>query len=207
MTPDSDAQMAALGLVRVRELYQMRRSLPLPDDLLAGARPIEVRAFRPGVDDDGFLRVNNRAFSWHPEQSDWGPEQLAARMAEPWFDADGFLIHESLIHESLIHKGPETDGPESLRIDGFCWTKIHPATPEDPALGEIYVIAADPDTRGTGLGRALTVAGLRWLAAAGLQVAMLYTEADNAPAVSLYERLGFVVHHSDAAYAPADAAP
>lgn len=200
MTGDSDAQMAAIGLVRVRELYQMRRNLPLPDDLIddlvEGAQHLEVRAFRPGVDDEGFLRVNNRAFSWHPEQSDWGPAQLATRMTEPWFDADGFLIHES-----------PAAGDGALRIDGFCWTKIHPPTAEDPALGEIYVIAADPDTRGSGLGRALTVAGLAWLTSAGLEVAMLYTEADNAPAVSLYERLGFVVHHSDAAYAPAHPAP
>lgn len=207
MTPDSDRQMTALGLVRVRELYQMRRSLPLPGDLVAAVRRIEVRAFRPGVDDDGFLRVNNRAFSWHPEQSDWGPARLAARMDEPWFDADGFLIHESTDGESTDGESTDAQSPTSARIDGFCWTKVHPATDEDPAFGEIYVIAADPETRGTGLGRALTVAGLQWLADAGLEVAMLYTEADNTPAVSLYQQLGFVVHHSDAAYASADHAP
>jgi len=185
-TAATDAEMAALGLTRVRELYQMRRTLPLPRDLVATTRVIETRPFRPGVDDQGFLAVNNRAFSWHPDQGGWGPEQLSGRMGEPWFDVDGFLIH---------------DGPDG--IDGFCWTKVHPATAEDPALGEIYVIAADPSTRGTGLGRALTVAGLEHLSSAGLTVGMLYVESDNTPAVQLYERLGFTVHHSDAAYAPA----
>jgi mycothiol synthase len=191
LTPQSDAQRRELGLVRVRELYQMRRSLPLPGPLVAATRAIEVRSFRPGVDDEGFLRVNNRAFAWHPEQGGWGPEQLAEREAEPWFDPAGFLVHEG------------ADG----RIDGFCWTKVHPATTTDPALGEIYVIGADPDAHGTGLGRALTVAGLEHLSGAGLQVGMLYVEADNAPAVRLYERLGFTVHHSDAAYAPEVTAP
>jgi mycothiol synthase len=185
-TAATDAEMAALGLTKVRELYQMRRPLPLPADLVAATRAIETHPFRPGVDDEGFLAVNNRAFSWHPDQGGWGPEQLAARQAEPWFDVDGFLIHE-------------VEGT----IDGFCWTKVHPATAEDPALGEIYVIAADPSTRGTGLGRALTVAGLAHLAAAGLTVGMLYVESDNTPAVQLYERLGFSVHHADAAYGPA----
>ena len=45
------------------------------------------------------------------------------------------------------------------RLAGFCWTKVH--DDEEPPLGEIYVIAVDPDFVGRGLGRALTVAGLR----------------------------------------------
>ena len=32
---------------------------------------------------------------------------------------------------------------------------------------------------------------------------MLYVEADNTAGIRLYERLGFVRHHSDAAYAAA----
>ena len=181
----TDTAMATEGLVRVRSLFQMRRPLPLDDDLVEATRQVVLRSFRPGVDDDAFLRVNNRAFSWHPEQGGWTTEDLVSHMSEPWFDPDGFLVHES-------------DGV----VDGFCWTKVHPATDSDPAMGEIYVIAADPSTHGTGLGRALTVGGLEHLARAGLQVGMLYVEHDNVPAVRLYERLGFTVDHVHAGYAP-----
>lgn len=191
--PDLDEQLAADGLQRVRLLHQMRRSLPLPDELRAATREIEVGAFRP-EHADGLLSVNNRAFEWHPDQGGWSADRLQQALAQPWYDPEDLLVHT-------------TDGV----VDGFCWTKVHAALDADqpdgprPATGEIYVIAADPDTHGTGMGRALTVAGLDHLAAKGLTLAMLYVEADNEPAIALYERLGFRVHHSDAGYAPTDA--
>lgn len=176
----------------MRLLHQMRRDLPLPDEVRGATRRIEVRGYRDD-DADGLLRVNNRAFAWHPDQGGWDRARLAERMVEDWFRAEDLLVHT-------------TDG----RLDGFCWTKAHPELPEGVpdgprvAAGEIFVIAADPDSHGTGLGRALTVAGLDHLASQGLRLALLYVEADNEAAISLYERLGFRVHHSDAGYAPVD---
>ena len=181
--PDALDEVArAAGLELTRTLLQLRRPLPVPpaDRGTAPTDPVVVRSFRPGDDDDGWLEVNNRAFAWHPEQSGWTKENLAEREAEPWFRADGFLIHE--------RAAPA--GPEG--IDGFCWTKIH--ADHDPPLGEIYVIGVDPDAHGQGLGRALTLAGLDWLAGQGLTVGMLYVEADNDSAVHLYRDLGFTEH-------------
>jgi mycothiol synthase len=175
-----DAVARATGLTGRRDLYQMRR--PLPVD-----RPVpdlHVRPFRPGDDHDAeaWLTVNNRAFAWHPEQGGWDRSTLEARLTEPWFDADGFLLHER-------------DG----RLAGFCWTKVH--ADDDPPLGEIYVIAVDPDFAGIGLGRDLVLAGLDSLARRGLRVGMLYVDASNRSALGLYESLGFAVDHVDRAYA------
>lgn len=166
------------GLTPWRELLQMRCPLPAP------APAVTTRAFTTD-DIDGFLAANNRAFHWHPEQGGMTRADVEARMAEPWFDADGFRI---------------------LDIDGhvaaFCWTKIHPADAAlgDPPLGEIYVIAVDPDHHGKGLGKALTLAGLQWLSDHGMRTGMLYVEHDNDAAVRTYERIGFTVHHVDRAY-------
>jgi mycothiol synthase len=179
-TTEDDAVARAAGLELGRDLHEMRVTLPLADQRTPD---LPTRAFEPGADDDAWLAVNNRAFAWHPEQGGWTHEQLAERMREPWFDADDFRLHER-------------DG----RLAGFCWTKVHPhASDETP--GEIYVIAVDPDFSGLGLGRALTVAGLRWLHDEhGITTGMLYVDASNTPAVHLYRDLGFTLHHVDRAY-------
>jgi len=168
---------AARGMTPGRVLYQMRRSLPVDEEHRRGAEPLQTRPFRPGKDEDAWLAVNNRAFSWHPEQGGWTRETIEAEEAQDWFDPEGFLIHE-------------TDGT----LDGFCWTKVHPAAHPDPVLGEIYVIAADPGAAGGGFGRRLTLAGLDYLAGLGIETGMLYVDATNERAVKLYVDLGFVVH-------------
>lgn len=178
-TPVHDAVADALGLKPTRDLYQLRRTLPLEGS--RDPEPLVLRAFRPGHDEEAWLAVNNRAFHWHPEQGGWDRSTLEGRKREPWFDPEGFLLHER-------------DG----RLAGFCWTKIHPD--DDPPLGEIYVVGVDPDCRRLGLGRSLVVAGLDWLAGRGLGVGMLWVDLSNEAALRLYRSMGFTMHHLDRAY-------
>jgi mycothiol synthase len=181
--PTSAHEQAAgdLGLTPGGTLHQMR--VPLP---LAVGSDLEVRAFVPGRDEDAWVQVNNRAFAGHEEQGGWTRDDVVDREREPWFDAAGFLLHE-----------------RDERLAGFCWTKVHPAQPGpagDPELGEIYVIAVDPEFHGLGLGRELTVAGLQHLADEGVRTGMLYVDAANVPAMRLYESLGFTVHTTDRSF-------
>ncbi len=178
--PEHDQIAAVTGLTKGRDLYQMRRPLPV-------AEPFELatHSFRPGVDEEAWLAVNNRAFEWHPEQGGWDEATLKAREAEPWFDPQGFLLHDE-----------DVDG--EARLAGFCWTRVHDT--DHPPLGEIYVVAVDPDFQGRGLGRRLVLAGLDHLARAGLEIGMLYVDAANRAAVKLYIDLGFDIDHIDRAY-------
>ena len=175
------------GMVQGRTLLQMRRGLPTERHAT-----IETRPFVPGSDDETWLRVNNRAFADHSEQGGWTAETFRQRQQEDWFDPDGFRIHER-------------DG----RVAGFCWPKIHHADPTDAAtgdLGEIYVIAVDPDFHGLGLGSEMTLAGLDHLADRGIRTGMLYVDADNEGAVAMYRKLGFSVHSTNAAFVTSIAA-
>ncbi|WNM36155.1 mycothiol synthase [Streptomyces sp. Li-HN-5-11] len=169
-----------LGLTLFRELRQMRRpltELDLPEPKLPEG--VTVRTFVPGQDDAAWLAVNAEAFAHHPEQGSLTQRDLDDRKAEPWFQPRGFFL-------------AEREG----RLVGFHWTKVH----AEEQLGEVYVLGVRPGAQGGGLGRALTLIGLRHLAAEGLPTAMLYVDADNKAAVAVYERLGFTTYETDLMY-------
>ncbi len=179
--PASEAAIGE-GFHPLRDVFQLRAPLPLRVGDRSGDRggpEIDVRPFRPGTDEAAWLAVNNRAFAGHPEQGSWKLEDVLRREREPWFDPEGFLLHEV-----------------GGRLAGYCWTKVH----RRPSLGEIYVIGVDPDFQHKGLGRALTIAGLRHLAGRAIPTGMLYVEATNEPALALYHSLGFDLHHLDRCY-------
>ncbi len=177
------ATAAALGLVVVRELLQMRRPLTgLPPVTVPDG--VRITTYSGPDDDAELLRVNNAAFAWHPEQSGWTAADIAERRGEPWFDPGGLFMAVD-----------ENTG----KLLGFHWTKVHSGD-----LGEVYVVGVDPAAQGWRLGSVLTLIGLHHLAErlseSSTPTVMLYTEADNTAAVKTYERLGFTVSNVDVAY-------
>ncbi|MET0897378.1 MAG: mycothiol synthase [Mycobacterium sp.] len=187
--PAAKATAGALGLTAVRELLQMRRSLK---DVPATDIPdgVQIRTYAGVGDDAELLRVNNAAFSWHPEQGGMTDADLAELRGESWFDPEGLFLAFDADGETLL---------------GFHWTKVH-ADGAGPgqALGEVYVVGVDPTAQGKRLGHTLTVLGMAHLAQRLAAVAdpavMLYVESDNTAAVRTYERLGFTVANVDTAY-------
>ena len=65
-----------------------------------------------------------------------------------------------------------------------------------PRLGRLPVHRGRPDQRRQGLGLAVMAALVEWGAERGATTAYLQVLGDNAPALALYERLGFVTHHA-----------
>lgn len=163
---------------RLLHLHRHMRSLP-DAALLAGAA---IRSFRPGADEELWLDLNRRVFAAHPEQGRWTMDDLRARMAQPWFDPTDFLLLE-------------IDGAPA----GFCWLKVEDRRGEG-RVGEIYVIGTVPEFQGRGLGRALLARGLARLRERAVDVAAIYVDESNAPAVHLYESVGFHYHHVDVCF-------
>ncbi len=170
--------LAEHGFEPDRELHQLRRRLPVDEQAVVPAG-FEVRGFRPGHDEEQWLRVNNRAFAGHPENGNWTAAILAERMAVDWFDPDGL--------RTAWHGD---------QMAAFNWTKVH-----HDGSGEIYVIAVHPEFQGQGLGRAIAVDGLDHLhRVGGCGEASLYVDAANVGGLALYNRLGFELDHTDRAF-------
>lgn len=176
--PPARAFALASGLTPARGLHQMARPLT---DLRPARFPadVTVRGYTP--DDLGALHaMNAAAFATHPEQGHLSPNDLQQRIDEPWFDPDGLILAFA--------------GDEPL---GFHWTKC-----ESPDVGEVYVLGVVPAAGGRGLGTALLWAGLDHLRRSGCHDVDLFVDADNLPAVQLYERAGFAVVRTDTLYRP-----
>lgn len=189
---------ASYGYRAVRELWRMRLVRQAPSSTQPPAQPaldypapdgVTLRTFVPHQDEQAWLAANAAAFAHHPEQGALTLADLQARIAESWFDPAGFFLAVNSSDEIL----------------GFHWTKVHAARPGQAAMGEVYVVGVTPAAQGLGLGRTLTRQGIDHLQNAGLRAIMLYVDADNDAAVSLYRQLGFTKWDSDVMYGPMSA--
>ena len=156
----------------MRHILKIHRSLlnPIPES----AHSFTLRTFNPATDKAQWLELNNTIFIKHPDQGNWALADLENRMAEPWFDANGFFL--------------AVDGE---KIIGFCWTKIHDEFVNQDPIGELYVVGVHPEHAHKGIGRAVSIAAMTYLVGKGLKTSMLYVDADNEKGLALYKSLGF----------------
>ena len=188
--PPAKAIAASLKLERLWSNLLMSKSL---GEIQPVTSKYPIRTFIPSLDNQAFLELNNKVFADYPDQGGWSEDDLKVRVNESWFDDKGFFVAED--------KG---------ELIGFCWTKIHGAHTHShtggdddhghEALGEIYVLAVNPDYKGQGVGRDLTITGLNYLKYQGLNNVMLYVGVENKPAFNLYKSLGFNEFGSDVMY-------
>ncbi len=180
-----DNAITSMGFELERSVHQLGLSLPLDPSFKEKIAQLTTRPFKPGVDEASWLELNSRAFRGHPEQGTWTVADIKAREKMPWFDPDGFLLAEN-----------------NGVLMGACWMKIHHEM--DPVTGEIYVISVDPSYHHHGIGKALTISGLSWLEKHRISKAMLYVDANNEAALSLYRSIGFKDIASRSAYKLSD---
>ncbi len=180
-SPAARALAKTTGMTRRRELLIMERGLDeeLPEPLIPAG--VEIRTFVPGEDEQEWLQVNSAAFAHHPEQALIDRDDLADRMAEPWFDPEGFFV--ATVDDTMV---------------GFHWTKQH-----QDQLGEVYVLGVTPAAAGRGLGKALLLTGLRSMQERGNTRVQLYVESDHRAAIELYLNYGFATVNRDVMYAQA----
>jgi ribosomal-protein-alanine N-acetyltransferase len=116
-----------------------------------------------------------------PDRSQACARLHAEGFAHPWSPEEmGALITSS----STV--GAAALDPVSGRLRGFVLSRL--AADE----AEILTIAVDAEHQGRGVGRALLSENLRQAANAGAKAMFLEVAKDNAPALALYERFGFV---------------
>jgi len=174
--PAARGWAALLGLQRERTLLRLALR---PNPHTGGVEAPYGTTIRRFRDDDvpGLLAVNARAFARHPEQRLMDRADFERRTRSDWFDPAGLFIAE-----------------RGGQIVGFHWTKV------DHGMGEVYLLAVDPNRRGEQLGAALLSRGLEHLSDVGVDGVELYVEEDNVGALDLYTAAGFAQVSRDVLY-------
>src|SRR3954447_22531669 len=145
-------------------------------------------------------------------QVERGSEADAALTSLGWAPVPGgdshFLLtsvaHAVRLAGADLDVSLEADGPRVhvvRRVDGREVGSGRAAVDGD-WLG-VHALVVEPDLRGHGHATAMMAALLEWGAEQGATTVWLHVETDNGPALSLYDRLGFRIHHSNRYLSPA----
>jgi GNAT superfamily N-acetyltransferase len=136
---------------------------------------------------DAIIRLSLRA--WEPVFESlrvaMGPDVFHAFYRDDWRAAQRNAV-ESVCTDGDVHVWVAL---EESRTAGFVALKLHP----EDQMGEIYMIATDPEFQRRGVAAGLTSHSVEWFKSAGMSIAMVETGGDpgHAPARRAYESSGF----------------
>ena len=150
------------------------------------ATELQIRAFDP-ADRDAVVEVSLRA--WEPVFASTrrvlGAE-IDDRLHRPeWRTFQARAVEEACDSHTVTMWVAELDG----QVRGFVGVELY----AERLVGEIYMLAVDPDVQARGLGSALTEHAHSEMANAGMALAMVETGGDpgHAPARATYEKAGY----------------
>jgi GNAT superfamily N-acetyltransferase len=158
---------------------------PYEDSHLDAIKSLSIRAWTPVFDSLEKVMDLDVYRSFYP---DWRVSQLHA--VEGVCTAADTKVWVAMVEDP---PSPFGDAPRTAinsgSILGFVAVKLH----HESSMGEIYMVAVDPDYQRQGIGTALMEFALDWMQVAGMSVAMVETGGDpgHAPARCTYEKLGF----------------
>lgn len=115
-------------------------------------------------------------------------------LTDEWLAAtDGRALRTPEAARAVL-TGPREQSFLSVRDDDGAILAVARAPRNDGWAG-VFGVRVLPGRRRRGLGAALTCAAVAEARAHGIRSMFLQVESENAPAIALYERLGFTTHH------------
>ena len=118
-------------------------------------------------------------------------EKIGGAVFEQWYKGDWRSVQAAAVESTLDDKDIQSFvAIEGDTVTGFTSLKFHI---EEDKMGEVYMIAVDPAHQKKGVATALIEHSVSEMKAAGMQLALIETGADegHAPARKAYEKSGF----------------
>ena len=149
--------------------------------------PALIREYRPD-DEAAVVALSLRA--WAPVFASLEEvlgREIFGRLYDDWRVDQARAVRGVLADQAM-----EVWVGEAERVAvGFVAATLHP----EQHLGEISMLAVDPDHQDAGLGTALTEVAMEWLRGSGMRMAMVETGGDrgHAPARRVYGKAGYTL--------------
>ncbi len=175
--------VSRLGFEYVRRFLELRLDIAKVHCQALEQAALECRHLRRG-EEDKLTQIQNRSFA-----GTWGYNPNTVETIT-------YRINQSNCSPEDVVLTYDGD-----KVIGYCWTEvIYEGEAISERRGRIFMLGADPDYRGKGVGKEVLLAGLAHLKSKGLQVAELTVDSENKAACALYQSVGFEVWKSSLWY-------